>query len=365
MPRELVINGTRIDDESPCYVIAEIGHNHQGDVEKAKELFRRAKECGASAVKLQKRDNRGLFTRAAFDRPYDNENSFGPTYGLHREALELNRDEFRELKRYAEEEVGIDFFSTAFDVPSADVLAELDVPVFKMASSDLTNIPLLKHVARIGKPMIVSTGGGTMEDVERAYDAIVGINSQVSLLQCTSSYPAEPDDLDLRVIETFRERFPETVIGFSGHDNGIAMPLVAYILGARVIEKHFTLNRAMKGTDHIFSLEPVGLRKMVRDLTRARAALGDGVKKRHTGEVASMLKMGKSLYAARDLPAGHILSEQDVAIKCPGGGLAPYDLERIVGLPLAQTLAEDDPIALESLAGELRPAGAALASAPR
>ncbi|MDP8921333.1 MAG: N-acetylneuraminate synthase family protein [Chloroflexota bacterium] len=365
MPRELVINGTRIDDDSPCYVIAEIGHNHQGDVEKAKELFRRAKECGASAVKLQKRDNRTLFTRAAFDRPYDNENSFGPTYGLHREALELRGDEFRELKRYAEEVVGIDFFATAFDIPSADVLADLDIPVFKLASSDLTNIPLLKHVARFGKPMIVSTGGGTMEDVERAYEAIIGINSQVCLLQCTSSYPAEPEDLDLCVIETFRERFPETVIGFSGHDNGIAMPLVAYILGARVIEKHFTLNRTMKGTDHIFSLEPVGLRKLVRDLTRAREALGDGVKKRHTSEVASMLKMGKSLYAARDLPAGHILSEGDVAIRCPGGGLAPYELERIVGLPLGQSLATDDPITLEALAGEPRPAGALLAAAPR
>jgi N-acetylneuraminate synthase/sialic acid synthase len=306
-----------------------------------------------------------LFTRAAFDRPYDNENSFGPTYGLHREALELNRDEFRELKRYAEDVVGIDFFSTAFDIPSADVLADLDVPVFKIASSDLTNIPLLQHVARFGKPMIVSTGGGTMEDVERAHDAITPINSRFCLLQCTSSYPAEPEDLDLRVIETFRARFPETVIGYSGHDNGIAMPLVAYMLGARVVEKHFTLNRAMKGTDHIFSLEPVGLRKMVRDLTRARAALGDGVKKRHGGEVASMLKMGKSLYAARDLPAGHILTERDVAVKCPGGGLAPYELERIIGLPLAQPLATDDQLTFDVLVGEPRPAGAVLASWPR
>jgi len=361
----LVINGTRIADDSPCYVIAEIGNNHQGDIVKAKELFRRAKECGASAVKLQKRDNRALFTSAAFERPYDNENSFGPTYGLHREALELNLGEFRELKRYAEQEVGIDFFSTAFDVPSADLLAELDIPVFKVASSDLTNLPLLKHIARLGKPMIVSTGGGTMEDVERAFEAIAPINDQVCLLQCTSSYPAEPIDLDLGVIQTFRARFPDTVIGFSGHDNGIAMPLVAYVLGARVVEKHFTLNRAMKGTDHIFSLEPVGMRKLVRDLTRARDAFGDGVKKRHTGEVASMLKMGKSLYAARDLPAGHVLTEADVAIKCPGGGLAPYDLDRVVGMQLRRELSADDTISFDVLAGEPRPAGDSLASAQR
>jgi len=345
----LVINGTRIADDSPCYVIAEIGNNHQGDIVKAKELFRRAKECGASAVKLQKRDNRALFTSAAFERPYDNENSFGPTYGLHREALELNLGEFRELKRYAEQEVGIDFFSTAFDVPSADLLAELDIPVFKVASSDLTNLPLLKHIARLGKPMIVSTGGGTMEDVERAYEAIAPINDQVCLLQCTSSYPAEPIDLDLGVIQTFRARFPDTVIGFSGHDNGIAMPLVAYVLGARVVEKHFTLNRAWKGTDHAFSLEPVGLRKLVRDLRRTREALGDGLKKRHPSELAGITKMAKSLVAARDLTAGHVLTRDDLALKCPGGGLPPYELERVLGRRLTAAIAEDDGITLEVL----------------
>ena len=162
----------------------------------------------------------------------------------------------------------MDFFSTAFDLQSADFLAELGVPAFKMASGDLKSTPLLKHVARMGKPMVISTGGAELDDVRRAYDAIMPINTQLAILQCTAGYPAAFDELDLRVIATYRQQFPDAVVGFSSHDNGIAMPVAAYMLGARVVEKHFTLNRAMKGTDHAFSLEPVGLRKMVRDLER-------------------------------------------------------------------------------------------------
>ena len=159
--RKLEIAGVEINDDAPCYVVAEIGHNHMGSVETAKELFKSAAECGVDAVKLQKRDNRSLFTRDYYDRAYDSEDSYGATYGAHREALEFGRDEYEELKRYASE-LGVAFFSTAFDFASADFLAELDVPAFKMASGDLTNTPLLRYVAEMGKPMIVSTGGGTV-----------------------------------------------------------------------------------------------------------------------------------------------------------------------------------------------------------
>ena len=175
------IGAHEIGDHTHCYVIAEIGHNHQGSVEKAKELFREAKLAGAHAVKLQKRDNRGLYTRAAYDRPYDNENSFGATYGEHREFLEFGAKEYRELQKYAAE-LGIDFFATAFDLASADFLAELNVPAFKMASGDVKSLPLLKYVASFGKPMIVSTGGALLEDVRRAYDAIMPINQQLGIL---------------------------------------------------------------------------------------------------------------------------------------------------------------------------------------
>ncbi len=349
--RRLIIDNTVVEDTSDCWVIAEIGHNHQGDVEKAKELFRRAKEAGANSVKLQKRDNRTLFTREAYNKPYENENSFGPTYGAHREFLEFGREQYVELKQYARE-IGITMFSTAFDIPSADFLEELDMPLYKIASGDIRNIPLMKHVARFGKPMIVSTGGATLEDVQRAYDAIMPINQQLAILQCTGSYPADWEALNLSVISTYRQHFPEVVVGYSGHDNGIAMALAAYVLGGRIVEKHFTLNRAMKGTDNPFSLEYDGMRKMVRDLRRARIAMGDGVKRVHASESAAVVKMGKKLVAARELPAGHVLTDSDVAIKSPGDGIPPYELENILGRMLLRPLMEDENITFEVLGAQ-------------
>ena len=348
MARTLKIGAHEIGDHTGCYVIAEIGHNHQGSLEKARELFREAKLAGAHAVKLQKRDNRGLYTRAAYNKQYDNENSFGATYGEHREFLEFGRPQYRELQAYAKE-LGIDFFSTAFDVASADFLEELDIPAYKIASGDLKSTPLLKHVAKFGKPVIISTGGAVIDDVQRAYDTIMPINRQLAILQCTAGYPAAFDELDLRVIVAYRERFPEAVIGFSSHDNGVAMPVAGYVLGARIVEKHFTLNRAMKGTDHAFSLEPVGLRKMVRDLDRTWKALGDGVKKIYDSERAPIVKMGKSLVVARDLPIGHVLRPEDIVMKSPGGGIPPYELERVIGRVIAKPLYEDDFLSYEAL----------------
>src|SRR6059058_5501764 len=266
--RTLTVDGVEIADDGECYVIAEIGHNHQGDLDKAKALVHAAHECGADAVKFQKRSNRALYTSDYYDQPYDNE---------------------------------IAFFATAWDFESADFLAELDVPAFKLASGDLRNTPLQRYVAQFGKPIFLSTGGGTMEDIERAADAILPLNPQLCVLQCTAAYPAETEELNLRVIGTLRDRFPELVIGLSDHQSGISMALVAYMLGARVIEKHFTLDHAWKGTDHAFSLMPDGMRRLVRDLRRVRPAMGDGVKRPLPVEQRPLEKMGKKLVAARDL----------------------------------------------------------------
>ena len=348
MAGTFTIGQHEIGDHAACYVIAEIGHNHQGSVDKARDLFREAKLAGAQAVKLQKRDNRGLYTRAAYNKPYDNENSFGSTYGEHREFLEFGQKEYRILQAYAAE-LGLDFFATAFDLASANFLHELGVPAYKIASGDLKSTPLLQHVARFGKPLIVSTGGATLDDVQRAYETIMPINTQLAILQCTAGYPAAFEELDLRVIETYRQRFPGAVIGFSSHDNGIAMPVAAFMLGARIVEKHFTLNRASKGTDHAFSLEPVGLRKMVRDLERTYKALGNGVKKIYESERAPIVKMGKSLVVARDLPSGHLLRREDIIMKSPGGGIPPYELEAVLGRATLRPLMEDDFLSYEAL----------------
>ena len=348
--RKLTIDGKVIQDDGDCYVIAEIGHNHQGKLETAKEMFKAAKECGADAVKLQKRNNRELFTKAGYEKPYDNPNSYGGTYGEHREYLEFGGIEYKELIDYADE-IGLTFFSTAFDFSSADFLAKLDMPAFKIASGDLKNIPLLTHIAEFQKPMLLSTGGGTMEDVNRAYDAIMPINQQLSILQCTAGYPADFDQLNLSVITTFRERFPNTVIGLSSHDNGIAMAVAAYMLGGRVVEKHFTLNHTWKGTDHAFSLEPIGFRKMIRDLERVKVAIGDGVKQTYDSEKSPIIKMGKKLVAARDLPAGYTIRHEDITFKSPGDGMPPFELDKVIGRATRQELKEDDDITYEVLNG--------------
>ena len=348
MIRELTIDGQRIADDTDCYVIAEIGHNHQGDLDKARQLFRRAKECGVHAVKLQKRDNRTLYTADMFNRPYENENSFGGTYGEHREFLEFGKDEYLELRGYARE-LGLTFFATAFDIPSADFLAELDMPAYKLASGDLKNLPLLRHVARLGKPMIISTGGASLDEVERAHDAIASINPRIGILQCTASYPTEPEHMNLRVIETFRARFPAATVGLSDHFNGISMAVVAFMLGARIIEKHFTLNHTWKGTDHALSLEPIGMQKLIRDLQRASVAVGDGVKRKLPVEAGAIVKMGKKIVAARALPAGHVIGESDLAVKSPGDGLPPTEIDRVVGRRLLAPRQPDEAITLEVL----------------
>jgi sialic acid synthase len=340
--RRLFIDGVEIGDDAPCYVIAEIGHNHQGDVEQAKRLIDAAHECGVNAVKLQKRSNRTLYTREFYEQPYDNELSFGRTYGEHREALELGADEYRALLAHARE-AGMTLFATAFDFQSADELAELGVPAFKFASGDLKNTPLQRHMAAFGKPLLLSTGGGTLADIERAVDTILPLNDQLCVLQCTAAYPASVEDLNLNVITTLRKRFPELVIGLSDHQNGIAMAVVAYMLGARVIEKHFTLDHALKGRDHAFSLMPEGMRRLVRDLHRVPAALGDGTKRPLPVEADPLEKMGKKLVAARELDLGHVLTADDLAIKSPAdGGLPPYELDRLVGRRLRRPIGFED-----------------------
>lgn len=289
--RELTIGTRRIADDEPCYVVAELGHNHAGDLNIAQELIDSAASCGVDAVKLQKRDNATLYTSELLDAPYDNEHSFGATYGAHRMALEFGCREYRVCQNAARES-GVTFFATAFDEASADFLMKLGVPAIKIASGGLTDIPLLRHVSSLGVPILVSTGGGEWSDVERAASTLANGGAAFALLHCTAAYPVyEYAELNLRVIWQMRERYPNIVIGWSGHDVGIAMSLVAYALGARIIEKHFTLNRASKGTDHAFSLEPVGMRKLCRDLQRAHIAVGDGFKRWYASERKPIAKM--------------------------------------------------------------------------
>jgi sialic acid synthase len=344
--REMTIGDRRVADDTEAYVIAEIGHNHEGSLERAKELFRQAAAAGAHAAKLQKRDNRKVFTQDMYDQPYLGRNSYGPTYGAHREALEFGRAEYEHLARFAAD-LGIHFFATAFDTASVDFLMDLDLPAIKIASGDLTNTPLLSYAAKAGKPMIISTGGASLEEVRLACRTILPINDQLAVLQCTAVYPAPPEMLHLNVIQAFRREFPSVVIGFSGHDQGPDLSSVSYGLGARVIEKHFTLDQTRPGSDHHFSLSPAELSTLVTALNRAHRALGSEVKTPLVEEAPALFKMGKKVVAAYDLPAGHVLRESDLAFKSPGDGLKPYRLNELIGRSLRQPVAMDEPLSPE------------------
>lgn len=300
--REITIAGHRIADDTDAWTIAELGHNHGGSLNTCKQMISAAAEAGADAVKLQKRDNRTLYTQEAYDRPYDSENSFGRTYGEHREALEFDLAQYRKLRVEA---IACDvaFMATAFDQRSADLLATLDpfpihsslgLAAFKIASNDVINLPLLKHVAMFGKPMIVSTGAASQQDVDRAINTIWPINQRLAILQCTAIYPVRVEHLNLNVITTYRERYPELVIGLSSHYSGISDAIAAYVLGARIFEKHFSLDRTSKGTDHPFSLEPKGFSKMVSYLRKVRLMMGSKDKQCLDEEMPAIEKMRKS-----------------------------------------------------------------------
>ena len=337
-----------LTDESSVFVIAEIGHNHQGSIEKCKAMFLAASEAGANAVKLQKRDNKYLYTKALYNEPYNSENSYGATYGEHRDALEFSFEQYKELKEYAEE-LNIMFFATAFDFNSLDFLKELDMPAYKIASGDLLNIPLQRRIAKLGKPIFLSTGGGTFEDIKRASDAILPLNDQLCILHCTASYPANIEDMNLNVIPRLKELYPNLIIGLSDHENGIDAASIGYMLGARVFEKHFTLNRAWKGTDQSFSLEPEGLRKLLRNLRRIPVLLGKDEKHLLESEKKPLYKMGKHLVAVKDLNAGHILTDDDLALKSPGDGLPPYYWDQVLGKALKESIKEEQAILLDNL----------------
>ncbi len=350
--REIILDGKTVNDESDAYVIAEIGSNHCGDLELCKEMIRAAKECGCDAVKLQKRTNRKLYTDEFFNKPYDNPNSYGKTYGEHREALEFDWIQYCELIGFSNS-VGITFFATPFDIPAADFLEGLNVPMYKIASGDLTNIPLILHVAGFGKPMIISTGGGTLKDILRV--GLIPIisskttpdYSQIAWLQCTAAYPAKIENMQLRFIERFRKILPSSVIGLSDHYGGILSGPLAYMFGARIFEKHFTFGRSMKGTDHSFSLKPDQMKRFVTDLRRTKWAMADVKKEPLPEEAEPIRKMGKAVYLKCDLGRGNVVHPEDLVLLSPADGIPPYELESLVGKRTLRDIKRQTPLKKE------------------
>lgn len=293
--------GKSNSDETP-FVIAEVGQNHQGDLDVAREYIRIFAFEGADAVKFQTRNNQYLFSQDAYDAPYASENAFAETYGAHREKLELKPEWLPILKEDCIK-YGVKFMSTPFDEPSLDLLKQIDVDILKIASFDLGNLPFIHRIASLGKPVVMSVGGGKIDQIRSSVEVLLSHHDEVAILHCVSEYPCEYNRLGLDNIQELIREFPQCVIGSSDHFNGTLSGPVAYLKGARVFEKHVTLNRAWRGTDHSFALEPDGFRKFVRDIKRVRHMMPPKPED-DLGNERVFKKLGKSLVAYADINAG-------------------------------------------------------------
>lgn len=330
----------------PAFIIAEIGQNHNGDMDNAKKLIDMAVRCGADAVKFQKRDIPSELTKEAFDRIYDSPNSFGHTYGEHRMFLELDEQQHMELKEYAQSK-GIPYFCTPCDVPSVEMMERIGVPFYKVASRDLTNLPTLEAIAKTKKPVIISTGMASIEEIEEAIDVLGKDRKDILILQCISQYPAELEKVNLKAMDTIRERFGK-IVGFSDHTTGIIASVTASVLGAAVIEKHITLSRAMKGSDQAGSLEENGLRLMIKYIRESAKTIGDGVKVPDPATEAAKVKLARSITSREPIPQGVKVTEDMLCLKSPGNGLKWSERGKLIGktanqdIPADQTLWEKD-----------------------
>jgi N-acetylneuraminate synthase/sialic acid synthase len=340
-------SGRGIGPGNPCFVVAEIGNNHQGDPEVAARMIDEAARAGADAVKFQKRNTEALLTRAGRETPYTGPNSFGPTYGEHRDALELSAAQLAELKVHAEQQ-GLVFFASAWDEPSLDEMAALEPELLKISSAELVNLPLVRRMARTRIPLIMSTGMSSMADISCALGEIRRVHDQVVLLHCNSRYPCPEEQIGLPVMQALAETF-DLPVGYSGHERGMGPSVAAAALGACVVERHFTLDKGMRGTDHQVSLTPQELTLVVRMIREVEQAVGIQGKTVFPEELAAAKKLRKSIVFSRDLPAGHVLSEADLTTKCPGDGVSPVQWDEAVGRTLRTAVQHEQQLRWELL----------------
>lgn len=343
--QQVTVGGQAIGWPAPPYVIAEAGVNHNGSLDIAARLIAAAAEAGADAVKFQTFDTDSLVVARAPQAQY--QRSRAPASGQREmlATLELPTDALAGLRDHAARH-GITFLSTPFDLVSLQVLVDLGVPAVKIGSGDLTNALLLRAAAATGRPLLLSTGMATSEEIRAALD-IVG-DVPVVLLQCTSAYPTPAEDANLRAIPALREQFGREV-GFSDHTLGTVAAIAATALGASIIEKHFTLDRSLAGPDHAASLEPAALAELVAGVREAHRALGDGVKAPRPIEAEMMRVARRSLVLRADRPAGHTLEVADLDAKRPATGISPMEIDRVLGRRLRRDVLADVPLQADDL----------------
>lgn len=343
------IAGCKVGPGQPCFVVAEAGVNHNGDVEIARRLVDVAVQAKADAVKFQSFKAGRLVVPDAPKADYQLQTTDRAESQLEMlRRLELSPEVHRALMDYCRRK-GILFLSTPFDEESADFLNEIGIPAYKVPSGEITNLSFVAHIASKRKPMIVSTGMSSLDEVEAAVRTIRGAgNEELILLHCVSSYPADPADANLRAMHTMAAKF-NLPVGYSDHTLGIEVALAAVALGACVIEKHFTLDRALPGPDHRASLEPDELAALVRSIRAVESSLGHGRKEPVPCEASTSAVARKSLVAARDIPAGTTLTEELIAIKRPGTGLPPAMLSHLIGRVATKNIPAGTILTLEML----------------
>jgi len=323
------------------YIVGEIGQNHNGDMAIARKLIDVVSEPvidhlfgeklkPMNAVKFTKRDLKEELSASAMMKPYDSPHSFGKTYGEHRAFLELSDEQHFELYSYAKSK-GLDFVETLCARGCLSIFKYFSPDRLKVASRDLTNLPLLAAMAETKVPMILSTGMGGKPEIDNALAVITRYHSNITILHCLSQYPSEYKNINLHTISYLKENYPEYTIGYSDHSIGIVIPVAAVVLGAELIEKHITLDRKMKGTDHEGSLGPEGIYRMVRDIRNVEMAMGskeifvsDSIKE-------TKIKLERSVASVREIKAGEFISEKDLHLLSPGDGFKWADRSKIIG----------------------------------
>ena len=327
------IENKEIGNDKPVYVVAEAGLNHNGDIKLAKQLIEKAVECGADAIKFQTFKTEEFLTT---NSPYfDNFKN-----------VELSYEEFGELNDYSKN-MEISFFSAPFDLESATFLNKLDIPCFKIASSDLTNFPLIKNIANFGKPMIISTGLANMKEIEEVVELCQSQNNkQLILLHSVSNYPTLPEETNLKVISSLKNKF-DYPIGYSDNGDSILVDIASVCMGANMLERHFTLDKKLKGPDHFFSITPTELKHLIQQIRLIEKIKGDGNKKPQDSELQLLKVIRKSLTAREDIKKGQIFTPENVAIKRPEDGIEPKYYDDIIGKKANLDIKKDTPLKRE------------------
>ena len=322
----MIINNNEYKEFENIYFIAEAGINHNGSLDIAKKIIQMASVHGASAIKFQKRDPTKLWSKEYLNRKYNNDFSFGQTYGEHKDFLEFDDEQYFELKKHADK-YNIDFLVSAFDIDNLKfIIEELNVPAIKIASPFISHIPYLKEASKYNLPIFLSTGMHNIKEIDKAVE-ILKKNENLALMQCTSVYPLNTADINLKVLESYKERY-NCYIGYSGHDSGVITPLVAAFLGAVVIEKHVTLDRGMRGADHGASLESRGLELTIKYIKSGLLSLGSKEKIVTIEELKNREKYCFSSKAKTEIQEGEIFTKENLGLKSPRNeeSLSYYEL---------------------------------------